>query len=143
MQMSPSARSTISSTRECSTACSAISWPPATGAGLLFEHLVVGQVLASAKARDTVADLSYFRTRGGYEVDLILGLGGKTYAVEIKAGRVDQGDAAKLESFSDYYKDVDGFFSGHSRSNSGPQDRAGTHRDSRGFLARGRLVVNL
>jgi predicted AAA+ superfamily ATPase len=78
--------------------------------GMLFEHLVVGQVLASAKARDTLVKVSYFRTRNGYEVDLILELGGKTYAVEIKAGRVDRGDAGKLESFRDYYKDVDGFF---------------------------------
>ena len=78
--------------------------------GMLFEHLVVGQVLASAKARDTPVKVSYFRTRSGYEVDLILQLRGKTYAVEIKAGRVDQGDAGKLEGFSDYCKDVDGFF---------------------------------
>jgi predicted AAA+ superfamily ATPase len=78
--------------------------------GMLFQHLVVGQVLASAKARDTLVKVSYFRTRSGYEVDLILELGGKTYAVEIKAGRVDQSDAGKLEDFSDYYKDVDGFF---------------------------------
>ena len=78
--------------------------------GMLFEHLVVGQVLASAKARDTLVKVSYFRTRSGYEVDLILELGGKTYAVEIKAGRVDQSDAGKLETFRDYYKDVDGFF---------------------------------
>jgi predicted AAA+ superfamily ATPase len=78
--------------------------------GMLFEHLVVGQVLASAKARDTLVKVSYFRTRSGYEVDLILELAGKTYAVEIKAGRVDQGDAGKLEDFGDYYKDVDGFF---------------------------------
>ena len=78
--------------------------------GMLFEHLVVGQVLASAKARDTLVKVSYFRTRSGYEVDLILELGGKTYAVQIKAGHADQSDAAKLEGFSDYYKDVDGFF---------------------------------
>jgi predicted AAA+ superfamily ATPase len=78
--------------------------------GMLFEHLVVGQVLASAKARDTLVKLSYFRTRGGYEVDLVLEMGGKTHAVEIKAGRVDSGDAGKLESFRDYYKNVDGFF---------------------------------
>jgi predicted AAA+ superfamily ATPase len=78
--------------------------------GMLFEHLVVGQVIASSKARDTPVKLSYFRTRSGYEVDLILQLGAKTYAVEIKAGRVDQGDAGKLEGFGDYYKDTDGYF---------------------------------
>jgi predicted AAA+ superfamily ATPase len=67
-------------------------------------------VLASAKARDSLVKLSYFRTRSGYEVDLILEVGGKTYAVEIKAGRADPSDAGKLESFRDYYKAVDGFF---------------------------------
>jgi predicted AAA+ superfamily ATPase len=78
--------------------------------GLLFEHLVLNQILASAKARDKPVHVSYFRTRGGYEVDLILELAGKTYAVEIKAGRADDGDARKLESFSNYYESVDGFF---------------------------------
>ena len=78
--------------------------------GILFEHLVLGQLLASAKARDTPVKLSYFRTRGGYEVDLILEVQGKIYAVEIKAGRADHGDARKLESFLEYHKDVDGFF---------------------------------
>jgi predicted AAA+ superfamily ATPase len=78
--------------------------------GMLFEHLVIGQALASAKARDTLVKVSYFRTRSGYEVDLILELRGKTYAVEIKAGHADQGDAGKLESFREYYKNVDGYF---------------------------------
>jgi predicted AAA+ superfamily ATPase len=78
--------------------------------GMLFEHLVISQIVASAKARDIVVKLSYFRTRSGYEVDLIVELGGEIYAVELKAGRVDQGDAAKLESFSNYCKDVAGFF---------------------------------
>jgi predicted RecB family endonuclease len=71
---------------------------------------VISQIVASAKARDIVVKLSYFRTRSGYEVDLIVELGGEIYAVELKAGRVDQGDAAKLESFSNYCKDVAGFF---------------------------------
>jgi uncharacterized protein len=78
--------------------------------GMLFEHLVVNQVLASAKARDIPIKASYFRTRGGYEVDLILEVGGKTYAIEIKHGHADQGDAGKLEAFRDYHKGVDGFF---------------------------------
>jgi predicted AAA+ superfamily ATPase len=78
--------------------------------GMLFEHLVINQVIASAKARDIPITASYFRTRGGYEVDLILELGGKTYAIEIKSGHADQGDARNLESFRDYYTGVDGFF---------------------------------
>lgn len=78
--------------------------------GMLFEHLVVNQVLASAKASDIPIKASYFRTRGGYEVDLILEVGGKTYAIEIKHGHADQGDAGNLEAFRDYHKGVDGFF---------------------------------
>jgi hypothetical protein len=36
-----------------------------------------------AKARDIPIKASYFRTRGGYEVDLILEVGGKTYAEDV------------------------------------------------------------
>jgi predicted AAA+ superfamily ATPase len=78
--------------------------------GTLFEHLVINQVIASAKARDIPIKTSYFRTRGGYEVDLVLEIRGRTYAIEIKSGRADQGDAGNLESFRDYCKSVDGLF---------------------------------
>jgi predicted AAA+ superfamily ATPase len=78
--------------------------------GMLFEHLVVNQVIASAKARDIPIKVSYFRTRGGYEVDLILEIRDRTYAIEIKSGRADEGDAGNLESFRDYYQSVNGFF---------------------------------
>ncbi len=78
--------------------------------GVLFEHLVINQVISSAKARDIPIKASYFRTRGGYEVDLILEIRDRTYAIEIKSGNVDQGDAANLETFRDYHKSVDGFF---------------------------------
>jgi uncharacterized protein len=78
--------------------------------GMLFEHLVINQVIASAKTRDVPIKASYFRTRGGYEVDLILEIHGKTYAIEIKSGHADQGDAGNLENFRHYFKSVDGFF---------------------------------
>ncbi len=78
--------------------------------GMLFEHLVINQVLASAKARDIPIKTTYFRTRSGYEVDLILELNGKTYAIEAKSGHADQGDAATLEHFRHYYADVDDLF---------------------------------
>jgi uncharacterized protein len=79
-------------------------------AGMLFEHLVINQIIASAKARDIPIKTSYFRTRGGYEVDLILEIRGKTYAIEVKSGHADQGDAGNLENFRSYYESVDGFF---------------------------------
>jgi predicted AAA+ superfamily ATPase len=78
--------------------------------GNLFEHLVVNQVISSAKARDIPIKVSYFRTRSGYEVDLILQIRGMTHAVGIKSGHVSQSDAAHLELFREYYKDVDNFF---------------------------------
>jgi len=78
--------------------------------GRLFEHLVINQVISSAKARDIPIKVSYFRTLGGYEVDLILQIRGKTYAVEIKSGQVNHFDAANLELFREHYKDVDNLF---------------------------------
>jgi predicted AAA+ superfamily ATPase len=78
--------------------------------GALFENLVVSQVLASAKARDKRVKLSYFRTRAGYEVDLIVEIERKVFAVEIKSGRADSSDAKKLAQFSLYKKNLDGLF---------------------------------
>ena len=78
--------------------------------GILFEHVVINQVLASAKARDKRVKLSYFRTRGGYEVDLIIEIDGQIYAVEIKSGSVDLADAERLEHFKTYQKKVAGLF---------------------------------
>ncbi len=70
--------------------------------GLLFENLVVSQIMSSAKAHDKQVHLSYFRTRSGYEIDLILELNQKTYAIEVKSGKVDSGDASKIEKFYQY-----------------------------------------
>ncbi len=78
--------------------------------GILFEHLVVNQIIASAKARDKDVKLSYFRTRSGYEVDLIIEIGGKTYAVEIKSGAVDSSDTQRLERFLEYQGEISGLF---------------------------------
>jgi len=78
--------------------------------GMLFENLVVSQVLASAKAHDQKVELSYFRTRGGYEVDLIISTQSQLYAVEIKSGRVTDNDVRKLEQFTQYKKEVSGLF---------------------------------
>jgi predicted AAA+ superfamily ATPase len=78
--------------------------------GMLFEHLVINQIISSAKARDLPIKLSYFRTRGGYEVDLIVQMRSKTYAVEIKSGRVDQADASRLQEFAHYHGSVSEFF---------------------------------
>lgn len=78
--------------------------------GHLFEHAVVNQIYNSAKAFDVPIKLSYFRTRGGYEVDLILELKNKTYAIEVKSGVVDVLDVSKLLQLKEYSKKIDEFF---------------------------------
>lgn len=78
--------------------------------GLLFEHLVINQIIASAKSCDKNVKLSYFRTRSGFEVDLILEIGDKTYAIEIKSGQVGSDDAQKLERFLTYKKNMSGLY---------------------------------
>ncbi len=78
--------------------------------GHLFEHLVVNQITASAQARDLPIRLSYFRTRSGYEVDLVLQIRGHTYAIEVKSGQVGSQDVRSLERFKDYFPQVDRLF---------------------------------
>jgi len=78
--------------------------------GYLFEHLVVNQILASAKAHDQQIKLSYFRTRAGYEVDLILELNQKIYAIEVKSGRITADEVKKLEEFKKYNPKVSQYF---------------------------------
>jgi predicted AAA+ superfamily ATPase len=71
---------------------------------------VINQIVASAKARDIPISIYYFRTRAGYEIDLILEMSGKTYAIEIKSGAVDAGDAHRLEHFLEYKKNISGLY---------------------------------
>lgn len=74
--------------------------------GALFENLVVAQIISSAKARDKKINLSYFRTRAGYEVDLILEIDRKIYAIEIKSGQVSDSEVGKLSQFKSYFPKV-------------------------------------
>jgi len=78
--------------------------------GYLFEHLVENQILASAKAHDQQIKLSYFRTRAGYEVDLILELNQKIYAIKVKSGRITADEVKKLEEFKKYNPKVSQYF---------------------------------
>ena len=78
--------------------------------GFLFEHLVVSQIMSSAKAKDLQVNLTYFRTRSGFEVDLIIEIQGKTYGVEIKSGKSHDQDAEKLERFLTYHPKVTGLY---------------------------------
>ena len=72
--------------------------------GLLFEHLVVNQILHEAAAQDRDIRLSAYRTEHGAEVDVVLEIRGDVHAIEIKASKtVGAGDLRGLQSFRKYY----------------------------------------
>jgi hypothetical protein len=61
--------------------------------GASWEGFVIEQILGSLAARGIEADPSFFRTSDGHEIDLVLNLRGKRWAIEIKLsstpGRAD------------------------------------------------------
>jgi uncharacterized protein len=78
--------------------------------GVLFEHLVHNQIRASAQARDLAVKIHYFRTRAGFEVDFVVEIKNKIYAIEVKSGKVNDTDVRTLERFADYERAIAGFF---------------------------------
>ncbi|HMV76583.1 MAG TPA: AAA family ATPase [Leptospiraceae bacterium] len=76
--------------------------PSADRIGKSFEHLVYSQIRNSAFAKDEQIELFYFRTRNGLEVDFILKLQGKVYAIEANAGDVHASDLRSLIRFREY-----------------------------------------
>lgn len=73
--------------------------------GRAFEHLVFNQISHSLKAMRKEGRISTFRTSGGAEVDFILEMDGKIYAIEVKASKqVSRSDLSGLRSFSDFVK---------------------------------------
>jgi predicted AAA+ superfamily ATPase len=72
--------------------------------GSLFEHLIFTQIVAGAAARDRDVRLSSYRTEHGGEVDLIVELQGRVWAIELKASRtVGPVDLRGLRSFRELY----------------------------------------
>lgn len=59
--------------------------------GILFEHLICNQLFHSAWAREREIGIGTFRSRGGLEIDFILTLDGKRFAIEAKAQKEFQG----------------------------------------------------
>jgi hypothetical protein len=61
--------------------------------GASWEGFVIEQILGSLAARGIEADPSFFRTSDGHEIDLVLNLRGRQWAIEIKLssapGRAD------------------------------------------------------
>jgi predicted AAA+ superfamily ATPase len=73
-----------------------------TGAHL--ENLVLGDLLAWRDARLERAEVTYWRTASGEEVDFVIEAGGRLLPIEVKAGsRPRLGDTAHLRSFRREY----------------------------------------
>jgi uncharacterized protein len=71
--------------------------------GNLFEHLCMQMIVSEAKGRDLDFRLSVYRTDAGAEVDFILELGSKIYAIEVKATtNIGGHDLRGLKSFTDF-----------------------------------------
>ena len=74
--------------------------------GMLFEHAVVAQIQNSASATHTPIEVFFFRTRNGIEVDFIVKINNKIWAIEAKHGDVSSSDAKSLEAFRKYLPSV-------------------------------------
>lgn len=74
--------------------------------GAHLENLVLGDLLAWRDARVDAAELAYWRTAGGEEVDFVIEAGGRLLPVEVKAGaRPRLADCGPLRSFRAEYGD--------------------------------------
>ncbi len=72
--------------------------------GAHFENLVLHDLLAWRDARSGVAELSYWRTATGEEVDFVVEADGRLLPIEVKSGgRPSIGDTAHLRSFRHEY----------------------------------------
>jgi predicted AAA+ superfamily ATPase len=72
--------------------------------GAHLENLVLCDLLAWRDARLERAEIGYWRTASGEEVDLVIETGGRLLPIEIKAGaRPRLADAAHLRSFREEY----------------------------------------
>jgi uncharacterized protein len=82
--------------------------PSADRVGFLFEHLFYSQVRNSALALDIPHKIQFFRTRHGVEVDFVVTLNGKVWAIEVKVGDISASDLSGVKAFREYYPDVHG-----------------------------------
>lgn len=74
--------------------------------GMLFEHLIYSQIRNSALAHDVPIDIQFFRTRHGLEVDFVVTLKQRVWAIEAKFGEAADHDLSGLKAFREYYPDV-------------------------------------
>lgn len=72
--------------------------------GSLFEHLVCQQLFDSAASRGESIRVSSFRTEHGAEVDFVVELRGRVWAIETKASaQVSASDLSGLRRFGEYF----------------------------------------
>lgn len=72
--------------------------------GAHLENVILGDLLAWRDARVDRAELCYWRTTTGVEVDLVIEAGGRLLPIEIKAGaRPRLGDTSNLRAFRAEY----------------------------------------
>jgi predicted AAA+ superfamily ATPase len=70
--------------------------------GLLFEHLIAGELRARMGSLWPDMSVHHYRTRGGAEVDFVLSLPREQWGIELKASkRVDARDLSGLRSLGD------------------------------------------
>lgn len=67
--------------------------------GIVFEHFLYNQIKNSLLARNQKAEIQFFRTRSGLEVDFIVKFGSLIWAIEAKAGKVAEEDLKPLRAF--------------------------------------------
>lgn len=72
--------------------------------GILFEHFICQQLFDGAAALDASIRVSTFRTEHNAEVDFIVQLDKRVWALELKASKtVSEGDLLGLRRFADYF----------------------------------------
>lgn len=77
-----------------------------TPGGAHLENLILQDILSWRDARTEQAEVMYWRTTGGHEVDFVIESGGKLLPVEVKAtARPRLSDAAHLRLFRNEYGD--------------------------------------
>ncbi len=76
--------------------------------GNLFEHVVYNQIRNSAFNGNVPFEISYFRTRNGLEVDFIVKIKNKVWAIEVKSGEISDSDTESLLAFRKYFPKVSG-----------------------------------
>jgi predicted AAA+ superfamily ATPase len=78
--------------------------PSADRAGMLFETLVFNQMTSLLDSLGETSRISTYRTNKGLEVDFILEIEGKTFAIEVKASKnIGPEDLRGLHSFAQFY----------------------------------------